>query len=54
MEREVKAGDPLHEYVSGLAGLNLFTSVDFLTEEFDPKHNWKCTLPDFNFISFLF
>jgi hypothetical protein len=53
MEREVKAGDPLHEYVSGLPGLNLFTSADFLTEEFDPKHNWKCTLPDFN-LSFLF
>ncbi|KAJ7861119.1 hypothetical protein B0H14DRAFT_3619975 [Mycena olivaceomarginata] len=42
MEREVKAGDPLYEYVSRLPGLNLFTSADFLTQEFDPKHNWKC------------
>ncbi|KAJ7046401.1 hypothetical protein C8F04DRAFT_1227534 [Mycena alexandri] len=42
MQREVKPGDPLYEYVSGLPGLNLFTSADFLTEEFDPKHNWKC------------
>ncbi|KAF8177151.1 hypothetical protein K438DRAFT_2042191, partial [Mycena galopus ATCC 62051] len=42
MERELTAGDPLYKYVSGLPGLNLFTSADFLTEEFDPKHNWKC------------
>jgi hypothetical protein len=48
MERGVKAGDPLHEYVSGLPGLNLFTSADFLTEEFDPKHNWKCMLRNFD------
>ncbi|KAJ7148569.1 hypothetical protein C8R43DRAFT_1088421 [Mycena crocata] len=41
MQREVKSGDPLHEHVAGLPGLNLFTSRDFLTEEFDPKHNWK-------------
>jgi hypothetical protein len=47
MEREVKAGDPLHQYVSGLPGLNLFTSADFLTQEFDPKHNWKCMLSNF-------
>ncbi|KAK6972026.1 hypothetical protein R3P38DRAFT_3240892 [Favolaschia claudopus] len=41
MHREVKPGDALYPHIAGLHGLNLFTSEDFATMEFDPKHSWK-------------
>ncbi|KAK7013944.1 hypothetical protein R3P38DRAFT_3322453 [Favolaschia claudopus] len=41
MHREVKPGDALYPHIAGLRGLNLFTSEDFATMEFDPKHSWK-------------
>ncbi|KAK7034124.1 hypothetical protein R3P38DRAFT_3496387 [Favolaschia claudopus] len=41
MHRKVKPGDALYPHIAGLRGLNLFTSEDFATMEFDPKHSWK-------------
>ncbi|KAK7036855.1 hypothetical protein R3P38DRAFT_2488796, partial [Favolaschia claudopus] len=39
MHRKVKPA--LYPHIAGLRGLNLFTSEDFATMEFDPKHSWK-------------
>ncbi|KAJ7702667.1 hypothetical protein B0H17DRAFT_1194559 [Mycena rosella] len=46
MHRQVGRDDPLYEFLSDLAGLNLYTGVDGLTMDFDYKHLFKrlCTL----------